>query len=307
MVTKLFKTAALVSVLMLSPGVSKSAFAAPGGYKKATEGDDVVKNKLYPKKGKVELNGPNLGLILNQSYLDTYIVNGGISYFWSEVWGFGLDFSYAINQDRNERKCIETFYNDPKYQVEAECGSPDNLTADSGANYGPAYVNIREYNYIFSGNLLWNPIYGKEIFFLSAVGYFDVYTSLGGGLAMTTFYPKATTLKNDNESRGTFPAEGTPGSENPPCNASGEQTSPGTTPGTCPNETDANGQHYYGTEGRPTPIKESKVVLQAGIGQKFHFGKSLSFKMELRDHLVIGTPGGFDMFFTLWGGVGFRF
>ncbi|MCX6124436.1 MAG: hypothetical protein NTV34_06760, partial [Proteobacteria bacterium] len=234
-----------IAVLSLFVGLfcfGNGVLAGPGGYKKSTEGDDVVKNKLYPKKGKIELNGPNLGLILNQSYVDTYIVNGGLNYFWSEVWGFGADFSYAMVKDRNERKCIETFYNDPKYEVDAECGGPDNITGS--ANYGPAYVNIREYNYIFSGSAIWNPIYGKEIFFLSAVGYFDVYMSLGAGLAMTTFYPQSTTLKNGKESRGTFPADGPPGES----------------PGTGPNDADENGKTYYGTEGRPAAVKESKIL-----------------------------------------------
>ncbi|MCX6117627.1 MAG: outer membrane beta-barrel domain-containing protein [Proteobacteria bacterium] len=271
--------------------VSTHLIAAAGGYKKATEGEDVVKNKLYPKKGKLELNGPNLGMILNQSYLNTYIVNGGVNYFWNEVWGVGLDFSYALNADRNERNCIENFYNDPDYNVGDECGPEDNLTGR--ANYGPAYVNIGEYNYIFSGSAIWNPIYGKEIFFLSAVGYFDVYTTLGGGLAMTTFYPESKTLRNGKSSReGAF----APGNTKDPKN-------PGADPGT----TDDEGKLVYGKEGRPNPVQESKILLQAGVGQKFHFAKSFSFKMELRDHIVIGTPGGFDMFFTLWGGLGYRF
>ena len=56
---------------------------------------------------------------------------------------------------------------------------------------------------------------------------------------------------------------------------------------------------------------ERSVLITAteyrGIGQKVHFGKKCHAKAELRNHLVLGTPGGFDMFFTLWGGVGMRF
>lgn len=267
----------LLPVLVGSLCFATLGYGAAGGYKKATEGEDVVKNKLYPKKGKVELNGPNFGTILNQSYIETYMVNAGINYFWSEVWGLGLEFSYAINKDRNERKCVETFYNDPNYAVDAECGSADNLSQDGEgkANFGPAYVNIREYNYIFSGNLIWNPIYGKEIFFMSGVGYFDVFTTLGAGLAMTTFYPMRTDLPNGRASRGDFPVDGQG-------------------PGAGPDETDEDGKLMYGDEGRPVPVKESKILIQGGVGQKFHFGKNFNMKIELRDHLVVGTPGGFD-------------
>lgn len=271
---------------------SPAAFAQVGGYKKATEGEDVIKNKLYPKKGRVELNGPNFGLILNQSYVDTYLVNGGINYFWSETWGLGLEMSFAMNKDRKERYCIEHFYNDPDYEIADECGEPDNIVDNGGngttGNYGPAYVNIREYNMLFTGNAIWNPIYGKEIFFLSGVVNFDVFVTMGGGVAMTTFYPLDTKLGNGKESRGSFPAPGQTGER----------------PGTEPNEA---GGPYYGKAGRPPAQKDSKLFLEGGVGQKIHFGKKFHFKGELRNHLVLGTPGGFDMFFTLMGGLGMRF
>jgi outer membrane beta-barrel protein len=257
--------------------------AGPGGYKKATEGDDVVKNKLYAKKGKIEINGPNIGTIMNQSYLNSFLVNGGINYFWSEAWGLGLDFSYVINQDRDERNCVEKFYNDPDGDVPDECGDESNIQGTKSANYGPAYVNIREYNYIFGANAIWNPIYGKEIFFLSAVGYFDVFITAGAGLAQTTFYPESTTLRNNKQSRS------------------------GAKPGAAAGETTSDGLLVYGPEGRPTPVQESKILIESGIGQKFHFGKNFNLKAELRDHIVVGTPNGFDLMFTLWGGLGYRF
>jgi outer membrane beta-barrel protein len=269
-----------------------SAFAGVGGYKKSTEGEDVIKNKLYPKSSRVELNGLNVGKILNQSYIDTWVLNGGINYFWSETWGLGLEMSYAMNKDRDERQCIENFYNDPDHEFDKQCGNSGHINDNNGnnsmGNYGPAYVNIREYNYLFTGNGIWNPIYGKEIFFLSGVVNFDVFLTMGGGLAMSTFYPMNTTLKNGKESRGSFPPAGTAGDR------------PGTEP-------DESGGPYYGVEGRPTPQKQTNVFLDGGVGQKIHFGKKFHAKAELRNHLVLGTPGGFDMFFTLWGGVGMRF
>ncbi len=296
---QLFRTACSLTLMAcLSLLIhSRSAFAGVGGYKKATDGEDVIKNKLYPKKNRVELNGPNLGLILNQSYIDTYLINGGINYFWSESWGMGAEITFALNKDRYERDCIESFYNDVDYEIPEECGGPDKIQdADGDAgptnpsglgNYGPAYVNIREYNMLLTGNAIWNPIYGKEIFFMSGVVNFDVFVTMGGGLAMTTFYPLQTFLNNGKESRGNFPAPG---------------NTTATRPGAEPDETDS-----YGKAGRPAPTKESKVFLEAGIGQKIHINKTLNFKAELRNHLVLGTPGGFDLFFALWAGVGARF
>ena len=39
------------------------------GYRKSTEGNEVVKRKLYPKNGTVEINGLNVGAIINQNVL----------------------------------------------------------------------------------------------------------------------------------------------------------------------------------------------------------------------------------------------
>ena len=60
-------------------------------YRKATEGSDVVKNKLYPKRKKVEIAVPNLGLVMNQSYVNTFLVGGGFTYYLSESWGASVE------------------------------------------------------------------------------------------------------------------------------------------------------------------------------------------------------------------------
>ena len=57
-------------------------------YRKATESGDVVKNNLYPKRKKVDIAVPNLGLVMNQSYVDTFLVGGGFIYYISESWGY---------------------------------------------------------------------------------------------------------------------------------------------------------------------------------------------------------------------------
>ena len=64
-------------------------------YKKATEGKDVVLDKLYPKKGKIEIN-PSFGAILNQSYMQSFLAGGNIVYFWKEGSGFSVDFQLAL-------------------------------------------------------------------------------------------------------------------------------------------------------------------------------------------------------------------
>ncbi len=271
-----------------------SAFAqTSGSYRKSTEGDEVVRNKLYPKEKKIELNLPNFGYIMNQSYLSTIVTGGGVSYFFSEAWGINFDFMYAINQNKDERTCLETFINNFTYSVTgAECSSqnPDaqsaveskskNSKGKRNANYGPAYVPIRELQYVLTANATWNPVYGKQLSFLTFTNYFDLFVNFGGGLAFSNYYPMATTLKNGKATRGS------------------QATDSGA---------DASESNSYGDAGRPTPENQTNVVLNLAVGQKFHFANRFSLKAEVKNFTLLGTPQGFDNFFAIVGGLGLRF
>lgn len=264
----------------------------PGGmgYMKATEGNEVVLNKMYPKKRRVELNLLEGGFIMNQSFIDSYLLHGSLLYFPNEVWGFGIDGAYVINQDRFERYCVENFYNDPDREVGAECQTQDgayrsDLSGASRANLGPAYMPIRELNYLLTASAIYNLAYGKQLYFLSATQYFDLYFLMGGGLAFSDYYPMETVLKNGNKARGPFPETGTSGA-----------------PGVDGSQTD-----QYGEAGRPVPTSATTMTVDFGVGQKIHFAKMANFKLEVRDYLLLGTPGGFETYFAMIAGLGVRF
>lgn len=292
----------IVQALVLA-GLTLSAFigATPShgqdfddDYKKATEGKDVVKNKLYPKDGRIELSGPNAGIILNQSYVNTILVGGGLNYWFSEQWGVGFDFNLGLNSDKSERECIENFYNDPKDEVPEVCGSADNLSGKEKANFGPAYVPIREISNIIMLNALWAPIYGKQLIFLSTTSYFDLYFEFGGGLVMSQYYAKQDTLKNGNTSR--------PFSYDKTTNEPIDENSKPIKAGASATET-----YAYGTDGRPDPEPNSNVLLNVTVGQKFHFGGLMHVKLYLRDMLIVGTQTGFENLLSLHVGLGVRF
>jgi outer membrane beta-barrel protein len=236
-----------------------------------------------------------LGVVLNSSYTQTFLANAGISYFWSEEWGFNVEGSYALVSDKNERKCVETFYNDPNFAVTDECGEDAPDDPDGDANWGPAYVPIRQLKYMFTANAVWNPIYGKQIILLSATNYFDFYMLMGGGVALSDFYPKQTTIGDtDTSSRGTFcvkkeAAPGKPGG----CDAS---KNPGT-----------DNDELIGDGGRPVPQSETNVLMHLGVGQRFHFLKRFVVNASLENYTLLGTESGFDNFLTMMMGFGVRF
>ena len=272
--------------------LSQTGFA----YEKATEGSEVVMDKLYPKKRSVELD-LRLGYFLTSSYLNSFLANAALTYFWSENWGFSLEGNFVINSDKEERGCIETFYNDPNKVVTAPCSSKGGSLADDpqgDANYGPAYVPIRKLNYILTGNFVWNPIYGKQILLLSATNYFDMYLTFGGGVAMSDFYPERRTLLNDStkSSRaGDFCVKAV---------AAKKGCDPSKNPGT----TDIS---QTGTGARPIPQAETTPLIHLAIGQRFHFLKHFVLDASIEDYALIGTEQGFDNFLVLSGGVGYRF
>jgi outer membrane beta-barrel protein len=271
--------------------------ATSASYRKSTEGDDVVKNKLYPKKGRIELNLPDVGVVLNQSYVTTLLIHGGINYYFSEVWGFGVEGVFASNKDKDERACIESFYNNPDKEGGAECDPAlegKDISGSSRRNYGPAYVPIRELKYMLAANAVWNPVYGKQIVLLSATAYFDVFVTMGAGMAFSDYYPKATELRNGHPSRGTFPEKGSP------------EDTDANKPGAKLDARDEQGNLLYGPEGRPDVQSQSTFFVNFGVGQKYHFAKRFSFKVELRNYTLLGTESGFENFFTLWGGLGIR-
>ena len=140
------------------------------GYRKATEGQVVVLRKLFPKKHRLEINS-NFGAILNQSFVDTMMLQGGISYHFSEEWGLAIEGAMAFNTDRAERGCVETFYNDFRKDKDARrkplSGKCVTLPIGDGGdtakdnplvNVGPAYMPITEIGTLVSLSAVWSPV-----------------------------------------------------------------------------------------------------------------------------------------------------
>ncbi|MBF0440414.1 MAG: hypothetical protein HQK54_00770 [Oligoflexales bacterium] len=273
-------------VLGLSFLVINKGLLASTAYKKSTEGTEVVKNKIYTKSEAFEPN-LNLGMILNQSYINTMLIDIGFNYFFSEGWGFGLDIGLGQNSDKPERACIENFYNDPNSELSVPCGGVENLEGKSRALYGPAYVPIREIQNIVLANAVWNPVYGKALVLLSATAYFDLFLEFGAGIASSKFYPKEEILKNGRKARGTFNEDGSQPTQK--LGADKDQT------------------FAYGTDGRPDPQSNTNILANIAIGQKFHFGKMFHIKAFVRNMTLLGTQDSFQNLTVLFAGFGMRF
>jgi outer membrane beta-barrel protein len=273
-------------------------------YRKATEGRDVVMGKLYPKAERFEVSAPQIGFIMNQSYINTFLIGGSATYFLNENLGFSLDVSSGVNNDKPERFCIENFFYDPKNEVGVACGDVSLLKGtdvdnDQFPRYGPAYVPIREIQQVLLGNVVWTPVYGKQLIYLSSTSYFDLFTELGLGIVGSKYYPKQEILKNGNLPRGVYidpdPNRVPP---NDPAQAAANNAKIGALP---------DQPQFYGIGGRPNAQAGNNVVLNLGLGQKFHFGKMFHIKVYVRNMTLLGTDQGFENLLAFYGGIGVRF
>ena len=266
-------------------------------YRKATEGRDVVKQKLFPKKNKVEFTA-NLGGLINQSYLQTMLLHGSMSYHFSEYWGMSIEGSHSINSDKGERFCLEHFLNKttlaqnqggvpscPGDKVHLSDPSFKSSIDGQNVNFGPAYVPIVKIDQTITASAVWTPIYGKQIFsFLPHTSHMDIYVMFGGGMARGEFYKGRKVLGNNNKARFK-------GGENKDSlqgyGANYDETS------------------HYGTLGRPAALSFFSPLFSIGAGQKYYFLKHMFIRAEIRNYSVFAVHDtAYHNVFALWGGIG---
>jgi outer membrane beta-barrel protein len=269
-------------------------------YRKAVEGNEVVKGKIYPKSERIQV-GLGVGGILNQSFLSTTLFGGSGTYHFNEWHALNVDVYYGLSSDKPARDCVETFYFDTKrtakYGETANCNpDPSNLseeaneTTDNQGNPSeeekedyktrkpfarkPAYMPIRQIDLLAGVNYQWTPVYGKALWFLSTVGYLDFMVNVGAGLAFSTVWPQKVTFPNGDSIKGKGTSEAS----------------------------------YFGKDGRPTPVKQTSPTLNLGLGTRFFFAKHFLVNVDFRNVTLIGSNpnGGSDLsnFFTIAAGGG---
>lgn len=256
-----------------------------------------VRGKLYPRENRVEI-GVGGGRIMNLAFVESYIVQSSLAYYLTETFALSVEGMFFINNDTGARYCLENFYNDPGDILETPCPDlgqdPETLISPPSVskltNVGPAYVPIREIQYLASLNLIWNPVYGKMRFFLDTTLHFDIFTTIGAGFADSIFYPASTTLLDGRLSRGDFTKE---------IGSADECPGPPDNPGVCPN--DPNFNALIGVNGRPPFVQEIVPAATFGIGQKFHLFTNFHLTAEARNYTLF-PPDGPEAYFMLWGG-----
>ena len=144
----------LIAMIAMTAMTTMTALAEPSSFENSEI--RVIKNKFFTKRFRVELSA-GLGAVMNQSFHNSYLLEGGLGFHFTETIGLHLEGSYFLNQN--------------KYECEALGGEEFRISP-----------KINEASTAFGAALSYTPIYGKYQLTSGDVLYFDWFFAGGGGL-----------------------------------------------------------------------------------------------------------------------------
>ena len=291
-----FGICCLALLIILPCFLGAEAALAQGGGRSSEALSVQIRNRLYKTRNTFEVSA-QMGGILNHPYITPLTPHASATYYVGPHLGLGLDFTYMINMNKSTRSCIELFYNtfnNPEVALPNCANEPWEVQGhlsnyadkDPAPTVGPAYPAILEPQMVVLANLVWMPIYGKLLLFMTKVMHFNIYANLGAGGAMIKLFPEKKFTKTGHPLRGEVPSKG----------------SSTKYPGVSYAETSE-----YGTLGRPKPEQRMVPAGSLGVGQKIHLNQKISIHIEGRAFTLVGFYGNrVDIYYALWGGFGFR-
>jgi outer membrane beta-barrel protein len=140
--------AGVVVSLAASPAVAE--IGDFGGYEIR-----VIRPKYMTKRGRVELGGQGL-LIMNQSFIYTFMATGILDYHFSEMFAMEIAGAYGFSIDKEDKRILED-----EFDIK---------------------TSILRTQYIFNGGLVWTPIYGKTQLPSGDLVYFDSFATFQAGM-----------------------------------------------------------------------------------------------------------------------------
>lgn len=115
----------------------------------------VIRPKFMTKRGRLELGGQGI-MIMNQSFIYTFLASGILDYHLSEMFAIELAGAFGESVEKEDKKILES---DFKIQT-----------------------SILRTQYMFNGGLIWTPIYGKTQLPSGELVYFDSFLSFQAGM-----------------------------------------------------------------------------------------------------------------------------
>lgn len=115
----------------------------------------VIRPRFMAKRGRIELGGEGT-LIMNQSFIYTFMLTGLLDYHFSEMLGLEFTGSYGTSIDKEDKRILQD-----TFQINTQ---------------------ILRTSYMAGGGLIWTPIYGKTQLSGGSVIYFDSFVTAQVGM-----------------------------------------------------------------------------------------------------------------------------
>ncbi len=115
----------------------------------------VIRPKYFSKTGRLE-TGAQMSVVMNQSFIYTYLATGILDYHFSESLALEGSAAYGFSIDKDDKKAL-----DSGFKIKTQ---------------------ILRTQYFMEGALLYTPVYGKYQLSSGRVIYLDTFFSAGAGL-----------------------------------------------------------------------------------------------------------------------------
>lgn len=115
----------------------------------------VIRPKFMTKRGRLELGGQGI-MVMNQSFIYTFLVSGILDYHFTETFALELAGAYGESVEKEDKKILESDFS--------------------------IKTSILRTQYMFNGGLIWTPIYGKTQLPSGDLVYFDSFLSFQAGM-----------------------------------------------------------------------------------------------------------------------------
>ena len=115
----------------------------------------VIRPKYFTKTSRME-TGAQLSIVMNQSFIYTYLATGLLDYHISETLALEGALAYGFSIDKEDKRVL-----DSNFKIKTQ---------------------ILRTQYFMEGGLLYTPVYGKYQLSSGRLIYVDMFLSAGGGM-----------------------------------------------------------------------------------------------------------------------------
>lgn len=145
----------IAALIVAAIGIFPSTLPAAQGEQFDKYEIRVIRPKYFTKSGRLE-TGAQMSVVMNQSFIYTYLATGILDYHFNELLALEGSVAYGFSFDKDDKKAL-----DSGFKIKTQ---------------------ILRTQYIMEGGLVYTPVYGKYQLSTGRLIYLDTFFSAGGGM-----------------------------------------------------------------------------------------------------------------------------